>query len=44
VVIVNASRYGCHALVLTITGVQVVNLPDLTHDQTIDQANGHCLH
>jgi hypothetical protein len=40
VVIVNTSRYGCHALLLTTTtGVQVVDLPDLTHDQAIEQAN-----
>jgi hypothetical protein len=39
VVIVNASPYGCHALVLTTTGLQVVDLPDLTHDQAIEQAN-----
>ncbi len=39
VVIVNTSRHGCHALLVTTTGVQVVHLPDLTHDQVIDQAN-----
>jgi len=39
VVIVNTSRHGCHALLLNTTGVQVVNLPDLTHDQAITQAN-----
>ncbi len=39
VVIVNTSRHGCHALLLTTTGVQVVNLPALTHDQVIGQAN-----
>ena len=39
VVIVNTSPYGCHALLLTTTGVQVVNLPNLTHDQAIEQAN-----
>lgn len=38
-VIVNTSSHGCHALLLTSTGVQVVNLPDLTHQQTINQAN-----
>jgi hypothetical protein len=39
VVIVNISRYGCHALLLTSTGVQVLDLPGLTHDQAIDQAH-----
>jgi hypothetical protein len=39
VAIVNASTYGCHALLVTPTGVQVVHLPDLTHDQVIQQAN-----
>ena len=39
VVIVNTSRHGCHALLVTTTGVQVVELSDLTHDQAIEQAN-----
>jgi tetratricopeptide (TPR) repeat protein len=39
VVIINASTLGCHALLVTTTGVQVVDLPDLTHDQAIQQAN-----
>jgi hypothetical protein len=39
VAVVNTSRYGCHALLVTTTGVQVVDLPDLTNDQVIDRAN-----
>ena len=41
VVIVNTSRYGCHALLIVDTdpAVQVVNLPDLIHDQVISQVN-----
>ena len=39
VVIVNTSRHGCHALLLNTTGLRVVNLPSLTHDQAIEQAN-----
>lgn len=39
VVIVNTSRYGCHALLVTTTGVQVVDLPDLTRQQAVAQAN-----
>jgi CHAT domain-containing protein len=39
VVIVNTSHYGCHALVLTMTGVRVVDLPDLTIEQAADQGD-----
>jgi tetratricopeptide (TPR) repeat protein len=39
VVIVNTDPCGCHALLVTTTGVRVVNLPNLTNDQAIDQAN-----
>ena len=41
VVIVNASRYGCHALVVDCSSEQphVVSLPDLSFDSAIDQAN-----
>jgi hypothetical protein len=39
VVIVNISRHGCHALLVTTNGVQVVDLPDITHDQAFEQAN-----
>ncbi|MBV9011117.1 MAG: CHAT domain-containing protein [Pseudonocardiales bacterium] len=39
VVIVNTSRHGCHAILVTTTGARVVELPDLTHDQAIEQAN-----
>ncbi|MGH3935075.1 MAG: CHAT domain-containing protein [Pseudonocardiaceae bacterium] len=35
----NTSPHGCHALLLITTGEQVVNLPNLTHDQAIEQAN-----
>jgi tetratricopeptide (TPR) repeat protein len=41
VVIVNASRLGCHALVVTAdgdTGAQVVDLPDLTYGEAVDRA------
>jgi tetratricopeptide (TPR) repeat protein len=39
VVVVNTSRHGCHALLITTNGVQVVDLSDLTHDQAMKQAN-----
>lgn len=38
VVIVNASRYGCHALVIA-SEVHVVSLPDLTYRHAVDHAN-----
>ena len=41
VVIVNASRLGCHALIITTTsdtGVLPVPLPDLTYEKAVDQA------
>ncbi|MGH4000925.1 MAG: CHAT domain-containing protein, partial [Pseudonocardiaceae bacterium] len=38
VVMVNTSRYGCHALLVTPTSVQVLNLPELTNDQVVGQA------
>jgi hypothetical protein len=38
IVIVNTSRYGCHALLITITGVQAIDLHDVTLDQVIEQA------
>ncbi|WP_460402945.1 CHAT domain-containing protein, partial [Actinophytocola sediminis] len=39
VAIVNVSRYGCHALLVSDTGVRVVDLPGLTREQAVDQAN-----
>jgi tetratricopeptide (TPR) repeat protein len=41
VVIVNASRLGCQALILTADGdgVRLVALPDLNHQEAVDQAN-----
>ncbi len=38
VVIVNVSPWRCDALIVTGTGVQVVNLPDLTSDAVTEQA------
>jgi hypothetical protein len=42
VVIVNASRYGCHALIVDALReqVRVVTLPDLSLDAAVDHANG----
>ena len=41
VVILNVSRYGCHALIAEAGSKhpQVVNLPDITFDSAVDQAN-----
>jgi hypothetical protein len=39
VAIVNTSPYGCHALVLTTDGVQVIELDGLTIDRAADQAD-----
>ena len=41
VVILNVSRYGCHALIAEAGSKhpQVVNLPDITFDPAVDQAN-----
>ncbi len=39
VAIVNTSRHGCHALLVSDTDVQVVDLPGLTHQKVVTQAN-----
>ncbi|WP_329259913.1 CHAT domain-containing protein [Actinoallomurus sp. NBC_01490] len=39
VAIVNTSRYGCHALLLSDTGMQVVELTELTRGKAVTQAN-----
>jgi tetratricopeptide (TPR) repeat protein len=39
VVIVNVSRHGCHALVVTEAGVGVIPLPDLTRADAIERTN-----
>lgn len=39
VAIVNVSRHGCHALLVTDTGVRVVELPALSQRTALEQAN-----
>lgn len=39
VAIVNTSRYGCHALLVSSAGVQVVELPGLTREKVVVRAN-----
>ncbi|MEV6350106.1 CHAT domain-containing protein [Actinoplanes sp. NPDC051851] len=41
VVMVNVSPWRCDALLVTETGVEVVELPDLTHDVAVDRAATH---
>lgn len=38
VAIINTSQHGCHGLVVSTTSVQVVELPDLTHEKVTRQA------
>jgi hypothetical protein len=41
VVIVNLSRYGCHALIITTRDVRAIPLPKLEVDDTLDRADGY---
>jgi CHAT domain len=41
VVILNVSRWRCDALIVTTSGVEVVELPDLTQDDVVAQAQAY---
>jgi tetratricopeptide (TPR) repeat protein len=43
VILVNVSRFRCDALVVTVDGVQVVELRELTAESATDRANGYLL-
>jgi tetratricopeptide (TPR) repeat protein len=39
IVVVNASRYGCHAFVVSQTDITAVQLPDLSREDVVDRAD-----